>query len=425
MQTRVIILLALIILLFLISPLLGSALAILVCIAAATNSGSVNALDDDIRRRLGWNDPTLTKLTFDENKLQDNDKLKLADALLHNTSLKTLEIPNNKVGITGNVDLLEALFNNTSLTSLDLGMNNLGTRGNRLYKYHDAPGFFDEVEVTRKIPSMAMHIADALATNNSWKSLKIDGNALIDTEAEAVALALHTNTTLEELYIGDNNIGIASGIAFAKALEKNTTLKTLDLRKNDICAEGTIAIANTLLHNTTLTELNLYQSAIGYDYGNKRPTDAAFHALAFALENNKLTSLNLGYNLINTHQIMPIVAALLQNTSLTELELAHNEIDEEGAKAFESVLQTNSTLTSLSLFANYAYELYDELQITKKTLESIRQLLFRNRRPIRNDIERTLTKVEIPQGLTLPWEIRNKIANMATEVDKSDFMNWA
>lgn len=207
------------------------------------------------------NHKEIINLMFVNNGLPRDSSV--AEALVHNTTLTSLNLCNNNIGD----EAAKALARNTTITSLNLFNNYIG----------------DEV-------------AKALAHNITITSLNLSSNNIGNEGAEALA----RNTTMTSLNLNDNNID-KEGV---KPFEHNTKLVSLTLFNNRIGDEG----ARDLARNTTMTSLNLTGNRIGNE--GVKPFK----------HNSTLTSLVVRSNNIGDEG----AEALVRNMTLTLLDLRHN-----------------------------------------------------------------------------------------------------
>jgi hypothetical protein len=198
----------------------------------------------------------------------------------------------------------DALIVNTGLQSLDLGYNSFGDEGTKA-------------------------LADALKFNNALQSLNLEYNSIGAEGTKALADALKVNTGLQSLDLGYNSVGDEGTKALADALKVNTGLQSLNLEYNSIDDFGAKALADALKVNNALQSLNLGYNSIG---------DLGAVALADALkENTGLQSLHLGYNSIGDSGAKALADALKVNNALQVLDLGYNSISAEGKKALRSL----------------------------------------------------------------------------------------
>jgi Ran GTPase-activating protein (RanGAP) involved in mRNA processing and transport len=139
--------------------------------------------------------------------------LDFADALKHNSTLKSLKVINSlhfhyiTIRHEGTRAIAEALKVNSSLTSLNLEHNSIQYMG-------------------------AITIADALKINSSLTSLNRDLNSIHVNGARAIADALKVNSSLTSLNLKYNSIQNEGAIAIADALKVNPCLTSLNLNLN-------------------------------------------------------------------------------------------------------------------------------------------------------------------------------------------------
>ena len=106
------------------------------------------------------------------------------------------------------------------------------------------------------------HIATALQTNTTMRSLQISRCSISDEGAESLAGALAVNRSLKDLDISDNEIG-DNGIAhIATALQTNNTLTRLVFDEGGtVTDEGALSLAAALTANSSMEHLRLYWSS--------------------------------------------------------------------------------------------------------------------------------------------------------------------
>lgn len=161
------------------------------------------------------------------------------EAIKNNNTIVKMNLDKNNIGDEGAKYIADALKTNTSLIELSLTHNLIGNEG-------------------------AKHIADALKTNTSLKELNLSHNGITDSGIMDLAESLQTNSNLTILRLNSIKTNFQSIKALAKALEKNTSLKVLDLTSAHINTQGAAALAEALKKNKTLDALILdYNKEIG------------------------------------------------------------------------------------------------------------------------------------------------------------------
>lgn len=120
----------------------------------------------------------------------------LAEALVANSSLRSLVVERCGLAYHGGRALGVALGKGTSLTYLDLSLNDIGPDGGRAF-------------------------GDALRVNCTLTSLVMAKCGLGPEGGRAVAQALESNTTLLTLNLDGNDVGMDGGRAFGAALAAN------------------------------------------------------------------------------------------------------------------------------------------------------------------------------------------------------------
>jgi len=164
--------------------------------------------------------------------------------------------------------------------------------------------------------------------------------------AVAVARLLASpECALLSLSLQDNALGSEGATAIARALAGGGAqrLQSLNLTLNHLRTEGAIVVAQALTCPTSLVNVNLSWNLI---------RSGAAEALAVAMTQGGLTTLDLGFNLIRCSGAAHLASALAECSTLQELSLRRNELAPEGATQLARALFTNTSLLSLDLGLN-------------------------------------------------------------------------
>lgn len=245
-------------------------------------------INDELIRRLGENDPTLTSVHFSENHLEDHDIQTLSRALAQNSTLTALSIPYAGIESEGIEAFSRILAQNSSIKFLNFAGNEVEDKGIKI-------------------------LAKALAVNSTLTELILDANDIRNEGAADLADMLKKNTTLKTLYISNNSYIDNTGIkSLANALKMNSTLKTLGMARIDLDDKGAQYLASALIFNSSLT------------------------------------SLDIAENLIETRGATAIAGALISNSTLMSLDITENsEIGIRGLQAFGNALRQNGSIINL------------------------------------------------------------------------------
>jgi hypothetical protein len=194
-------------------------------------------------------------------------------------------------------------------------------------------------------------------TNSGWTALSISlrvialeelsilGNSLDDIGITVIAESLENNSSLRELDLSDNLICEDGVSALCNVLRHpNSVLKILDIRNNSIRDIGVMALSTVLRHpNSKLERLDISDNVIG---------DIGINALTDALINNSmLKELTIEENPDVTPAGWMNFAAVLRNptSALEFIEASHNSINDEVVHTFADALSENKTLEELYL----------------------------------------------------------------------------
>ena len=287
----------------------------------------------------------------------------LAQALLVNTSVKTLSLDYNHIGDTISPEVLErnqatshrinldrVYLHHCSIgpietqylaqvlsvdTSLFLTVNPLGDEGAKALAELLGTKSSGTLNTTLEHvhlcfcdigPLGAKHLAQALCVNTSVKLLNLYGNAIGDQGAEVIAMVLRAEqcrtvkTTLEcknvKIELDGCCIGPVGAQVLAQSLCTNTTVKNISLCGNPIGDEGAMAFASML--------------------GGSIPRVVSFENAQTALQDVSLSKCSIG-----SVGAQHLAQALCVNTSVKALDLSHNPLGDEGAKALAEMLGGN------------------------------------------------------------------------------------
>lgn len=198
------------------------------------------------------------KLSFCGKELDAIGIKILAEELMLNRSVRSLELKGTDLGKSEVTLLAEMLEVNKTLKSLCLWKNGLDKEAGKI-------------------------LGKALAANQTLQHLNLGRNELGEEGGKALANGLEWNRALQSLSIWCNQLGEEAGIAIAEVLRINRTLKELDLSGNELGEKAGQAIAAALKDNNELLLLDLRANRLG---------KAAEKALAVALKLNAYLSLN-------------------------------------------------------------------------------------------------------------------------------------
>jgi len=150
----------------------------------------------------------------------------VAEALAKNAALEYLDVSGNNIGHVGCVAFANAIKTNPTLKVLNLSSNR---------------GMEDKGVIT---------IVEAVVTNCSLKSLKLQSCGVIDAGFSAVANMLEFNTALSDLDVSRNRFVASRSAALARALSINKTLQTLSLgtdwQKSDVFVTELMRVNGTI-----------------------------------------------------------------------------------------------------------------------------------------------------------------------------------
>ena len=205
----------------------------------------------------------------------------IAAGLVHNHSLKKLDISGNNITSVGATSIFRALVSNTTLESLNTSKNNLQSTPNSLSlptsssntaslsppSQQPTPALSTSSSNTFSLSQLAYSIfssitsflsqpTPALSTAHRQRSLPSptphDGG--IDA---AMAYMLSNNSTLTKLNVSLCDLTPQSCVSMFKAVKYNSSLKKLDISETTFDQAASEALADMLSCNQSLTKLNI------------------------------------------------------------------------------------------------------------------------------------------------------------------------
>jgi Ran GTPase-activating protein (RanGAP) involved in mRNA processing and transport len=315
--------------------------------------------------------PKLHRLDLDWNDISDVGAGHLAQLLMGNAVLKSLNLANNAISDKGVVELAKAIPSDLALQALDISSNQVEDPGAKflaqvlcrprcqvILKWEknnltaEGSDCLNHVAVFRN--SMAGWLGRQLELIERTRSLSL--HLLSETlgETEIAVLSAHlakyqptvpamfaggkritgrsiqefakhvlvgNAVNLQRIYLQNTRMSDCGAIALAQALLSNSTLTVLSLADCDITHEGAEKLADGLRRNSTMTRLDLKHNSIG---------DRGLRAIITAIHDPphpSLVSLNVGHNQISDYGL----STLTSFARLEELHLGNNNITDYGA----------------------------------------------------------------------------------------------
>jgi serine/threonine protein kinase/Ran GTPase-activating protein (RanGAP) involved in mRNA processing and transport len=289
----------------------------------------------------------VTSVDLSSNNVGPDGARALAEAFKVNTAISFVDLHANDIGSAGTSALAEAFKVNDVITHLGLSANGIGPAGAfplaEALKINTVITF---VDLSSNIlgPEGAEYLIDAFAVNTAVTSADFSVNFFGDAGAIALAEALKQNTAIRSLDLKVNNIGSPGASALAEALKVNSVVTLVDLYANDFGAEGATALAEAFKVNTAITSMLL---------GRNKIMDVGASSLADALQvNTAIKTVNLRDSGIHSIGALALAAAFKINTAVTELQLSSNSIGPGGASSLAEAIKVNSAITIFYLDSN-------------------------------------------------------------------------
>ena len=265
-------------------------------------------------------------------------------ALIHATSLNTIDIDNYTITSEDADHLVNIIHNNTQLQEISLNGNNLQT--NNTIKIAKALHCVQAISFHNNnvTDEAADDIAAAISCNTKLQELNLSGNNLQKAGVIKIVKALRDISTLRKLYL--SNVSITDEVAddIAAVISCNIHLQELNLGSNNLQSSGTIKIAKSLQKVSSLTKLYINNSNITHEAADDIATVISC--------NIHLQELNLGSNNLQASGTIKIAKSLQKILSLTKLYINNSNITHEAADDIATVISCNAKLQEFNLSGN-------------------------------------------------------------------------
>jgi hypothetical protein len=267
------------------------------------------------------------RLDLCKQSLGTDNCVRLAEALQHNTQVRSLMLGTDAIGDAGAGAVARLATRNAHLEVLYLGCNNIGPEGARelgaaLVQAPHVSGLW--LKRNPLGPAGAGSIARMLRGNRHLRVLDLVNTELRSAGVRAVVDALCTdNRSLQSLYLSGNGLGPAAAGDLARLLREAPHVESLYASVNHLGDEGAAVLAEALAANRTLRTLELASNGIG---------PAGAKVLLEAVRHSGLHTLNLGYA-----------------PSTKALGTRGNDMGDQGAACAAQLLDASTPLRMLDL----------------------------------------------------------------------------
>ncbi|KAL0483870.1 Nlrc3 [Acrasis kona] len=263
------------------------------------------------------------------------------------------ELYTNKIETETGIAIAESLLNNHTLTTLDLNRNTFLGKKNQEAFFAFADTFSQNKTIsclrlgeTNMSPIAAVNIVQSLQGNYNLRYLDLHGNRLTVEVAEALGkLTSDPNCQISTLLLQKNRLKNRGAQILCSALTR------------------VVDLSQSLYGNSVMCHLVLSQNKVG----NKGAI-----ALGELLETTDCGLVHLELNScgISDEGSVSMAISLTQNTSLLTLRLYNNYLSEDAGKAISELLTKNNTIVNIDVKGN---------QIDHSTYLKIKKTLLRNR----------------------------------------------
>ncbi|KAK3270946.1 hypothetical protein CYMTET_20680 [Cymbomonas tetramitiformis] len=244
--------------------------------------------------------PDPSHLKLDNQGMGDAEIVALAESLLRDADIKTLNLSHNRIGMKGYQAIGRLLAERPDFEQLLLSKSAANS-------------------------TLGSHLAAALSSLSMSQCLR----------------TLH----LEDVGLGDQNVStLMVALRTAKSRLKSLPLHTISLARNKITKVGAAHLAEMLYFCSQLRELDV-------SWNNIRGTGAEL--LATAIGYSQLNQVNLSWNTFGDGGGAELLGSAFEtNTCLTYVDLSRNNIRDNACMVIASGIRENEVLQVLSLQEN-------------------------------------------------------------------------
>ena len=251
--------------------------------------------------------PVLTGLRLDDNGIDSNSIIALAEGLSHCCNLQYLIFSDNNVGYDGAVALAQHLQSCSKLRCLCLQSCNL-----------EGDGIVRLAEQFHSWPNM--------------EDLALSDNGVIsDGHMFLISGGIPQLHLLQELYLSNNSIDDAAATVLAEGIQSCPILHTLNVSSNRISSGGARSLAQSLKND----EINYL------DFSYNLLDDESIESFVALVLTSRLQKLDLSHNNIGPTGSKSLVSNLLDCSFPVEINLASNNTSPEGMTSITQLLQRN------------------------------------------------------------------------------------
>ena len=311
---------------------------------------------------------TLKAINLENNNIDENAAIKIAEHLELNVLLEQLWLRGNELHDKGASVVLQSLCNLSTLLILDLSYNHLSSKsadsiavviGNNCLLQQlwlDGNGL-----LTRGV----VIIASALKKLSSLRILSLCSNGITDDAAEDLSDVITNNVLLVDLLLGNNLLQTIGVSKIAVALKKVSMLRKLDLFNNHISSDAAEELGAMLVNCSNLQQLFLSNNKLGNEgtikianalkcinrlqvltLGNNNITETVVDTFTYFLKNNiSLKILLIGGNCLRSSGVELILHTAKNITALQLLDVSDNNISEAEKGNFKTNFVNNSNFT--------------------------------------------------------------------------------
>ena len=272
----------------------------------------------------------VSELILENNCIDDMGAALIAEGLLDNQTLRTLNLRSNNIGPSGLHSIGDMLKSNTTLCMLSVAENTIDETIKQQWlgvlKINTSLQSLDISQMWRddEDDTGQNRLLGILGFSTRICYLRCDG---IHTDSSSINHMQHMiacNMSLQRLSLAACGLTVDLTLMLAEGLSRNKSILEVDISGNSICKQHgyfrslDLCFWNLLAKNTTLNTLRMQGNALG--------SASIWFAIDFIAQHKTLQVLDISDNSISSFGALAVLHGLSRNTSLNVLDVSQNNL---------------------------------------------------------------------------------------------------
>ena len=272
----------------------------------------------------------VSELILENNCIDDVGAALIAESLLDNQTLRTLNLRSNDIGPLGLHSIGDMLKRNTTLCMLSVAENTIDeTIEQQWLGVLETNTSLRSLDISRmwrddEDDTGPARLVGILGGSNRICYLRCDGIHTDSSSMNHMQNMIACNMSLQRLSLAACGLTVDLTLMLAQGLSRNKSILEVDISGNRICKQQgylralDLCFWNLLAKNTTLNTLRMQGNALG--------STSIWFAIDFIAEHKTLQVLDISDNLINSFGALAVLHGLARNTSLNVLDVSQNQL---------------------------------------------------------------------------------------------------